>query len=253
MQLDLAFLSQPGGRARNEDACGHWSHDKHLCCVLADGAGGHGGGQQASRLAVQTLIHAFAQRHTLGAQLRHDETSLEADVRHANRHIIEHRSEHPAQAQMHTTAVALWVDLGHEEARWAHCGDSRLYAFRAGQLRTRTRDHSLVQSLVDGGLLDESALRSHHQRSELISALGVDEAELQITVTPQAWRLAEQDAFLLCSDGVWEWLEDADVTQTLQGARSPQDWLQALEAQVLSATAQFPRHDNYSALAVWVR
>jgi PPM family protein phosphatase len=252
MQLELAILSQPGGRENNEDACGHWSHDNRLCCVVADGAGGHGGGQRASQLAVQTLIQSFAQRH-VGVTRSDDEPCLQAFLRQASREIIEHRGETPAQRHMHTTVVTLWVDLNRQEARWAHCGDSRLYAFSAGQLRSRTCDHSLVQSLLDGGLLKETELRTHPQRSELLSALGVDESDLQISVQPQPWRLAEEDAFLLCTDGVWEWLDDDTITQTLQSASSPQTWLQALQTQVLRAAAQNPHHDNYSALAVWVK
>ena len=60
MQLELAILSRRGGRSYNEDACGHWHSDSHLCCVVADGAGGHGGGDRASKLAVQQLISAYA-------------------------------------------------------------------------------------------------------------------------------------------------------------------------------------------------
>ncbi len=296
MQLELAILSERGGRETNEDACGHWSHDNRLCCVVADGAGGHGGGQRASQLAVQTLIQSFAQRGVMpglksiagppqddltpsgglaqrdrfggtlesiagppqgdltpSGGLANQEPTLLTQLLNASRNIIKHRAENPSQRHMHTTAVTLWIDLDRQEASWGHCGDSRLYAFRAGQLRTRTRDHSLVQSLVDAGLLKESELRNHPQRSELLSALGVDESELQISVAPQAWSLLEQDAFLLCTDGVWEWLDDDVFTQTLNATNSPQAWLHALQAQVLSATADTPRHDNYSALAVWVR
>jgi PPM family protein phosphatase len=252
MQLELAILSQPGGRENNEDACGHWSHDNRLCCVVADGAGGHGGGQRASQLAVQALLQSFAQRHAASSRTS-DESCLQAFLRQASRQIIECRSENTAQRHMHTTVVTLWIDLDRQEALWAHCGDSRLYAFRAGQMLTRTRDHSLVQSLVDGGLLKESELRTHPQRSELLSALGVDESDLQISVHPQPWVLTKQDAFLLCTDGVWEWIDDDTTAQTLQSASGPHEWLQLLQTQLLSATAQNPHHDNYSALAVWVR
>ena len=60
MQMELATLSRRGGRNYNEDACGHWHSDSHLCCVVADGAGGHGGGDKASRLAVQYILGAYA-------------------------------------------------------------------------------------------------------------------------------------------------------------------------------------------------
>ena len=59
MELDIAILSRQGGRPYNEDACGHWNSDQHLVCVVADGAGGHGGGDIASRLAVQHVLERF--------------------------------------------------------------------------------------------------------------------------------------------------------------------------------------------------
>ena len=246
VQLELAILSRPGVRGYNEDACGHWHSGTHLCCVVADGAGGHGGGDVASKLAVQHLIERYALAPAATA----------ADVRRllveANGVILDHRRDAAAHQNMHTTVVALFVDLALGLARWGHCGDSRLYAFRAGALALRTRDHSLVQSLVDGGLLSEAGTRSHPQRSELLSALGTQGDELQLSVSDAPWRLEAGDVFLLCTDGLWEYIEDDALQQSLAAAGEPQAWLAALESMVLRNAAHKPDHDNFSALAVWI-
>jgi serine/threonine protein phosphatase PrpC len=131
MQLELAILSKRGGRSYNEDACGHWHSDSHLCCVVADGAGGHGGGDKASKLAVQQLISGYA-----GSPISSPE-AIEQLVRQTNRSIIAHRDDDPSQSQMHSTVVSLFIDLDAQTAAWGHCGDSRLYAFAPAASKRR--------------------------------------------------------------------------------------------------------------------
>jgi PPM family protein phosphatase len=247
MEIELAILSQPGGRGYNEDACGHWHSGTQLCCVVADGAGGHGGGDIASKLAVQYLIEACAAAPVAAA----------ADVRRllveANGVILDHHQEGGVQQNMHSTVIALFVDLALGLALWGHCGDSRLYVFRGGALAQRTRDHSLVQALVDAGMLAETGMRAHPQRSELLSALGTEGDELLIGTSQAPWRLRAGDVFLLCTDGLWEYVEDDALQRSLAAAAEPHDWLAALEALVLRNAAHKPNHDNYSALTVWIR
>ena len=209
MQLELAILSRRGGRSYNEDACGHWHSDDHLCCVVADGAGGHGGGDVASKLAVRHLIARYA------AQPIASPAAIRGLIEDVNREVIAHREDAATQQHMHSTVVALFIDLQHSRATWGHCGDSRLYGFRGGRIAARTHDHSLVQSLVDGGMLAPDRMRSHPQRSELLSALGVAPADLQVGVCDEGWALAAGDVFLLCTDGVWEYVDDAPMEQAL--------------------------------------
>ena len=246
MQMELATLSRRGGRNYNEDACGHWHSDSHLCCVVADGAGGHGGGDKASKLAVQFILGAFAASPDGSAE------AIRAVIMATNRSIIQHRADERALQNMHSTVVALFIDLEANVATWGHCGDSRLYVFRGGRIAARTRDHSLVQSLVDGGMLAAEDMRSHPQRSELLSALGVGEEDLQMSVSTQAWRVEAGDVFLLCTDGLWEYVEDSRLEGALSQAVSPHTWLRDLEQDVLKGASHKPRHDNFTALAVWV-
>ena len=240
---EVALLSEPGGRSINEDACGHWHCARQLCCVLADGAGGHGGGDVAARLAVRHMLDAFAAGAVDG--------DLAALVRDANRALLAGRALDTRCSGMHTTVVCLVVDFVRHTAEWAHAGDSRLYRFSGGRLAERTRDHSFVQSLVDTGLLDEAGVRSHARRSELRSALGVTEAELEVGHSGTPRPVAAGDAFLLCSDGIWEHLDEALLESTLRGAASPDAWLHAIEAAVTAATLGRRSHDNFTAMAVW--
>ena len=246
MQMELATLTRRGGRNYNEDAYGHWHSDSRLCCVVADGAGGHGGGDRASKLAVEFILGRYA------ADGQGSAAAIQDMVVQTNRSIISHRADDRAQQNMHTTVVALFVDLDAQSAAWGHCGDSRLYVFRGGRVAARTKDHSLVQSLVDGGMLAEADMRSHPQRSELLSALGVGEEDLQVSVAPAPWAVRSGDVFLLCTDGVWEYVDDAQMEGALQQAPSPEAWLRELEQAVLRGAAHKPRHDNFTALTAWV-
>ncbi len=244
--MELATLSRRGGRNYNEDACGHWHSASHLCCVVADGAGGHGGGDKASKIAVQFILGGFAALPESSGE------AIQRIIVDTNRSIIQHRADDRALQNMHSTVVALFVDLDARVGAWGYCGDSRLYVFRGGRIAARTRDHSLVQSLVDGGMLKPEDMRSHPQRSELLSALGVGEEDLTISVSPQPWPLEPGDVFLLCTDGLWEYVEDGQLEAALAAAASPLAWLHELERNVLHGAAHKPRHDNFTALAVWV-
>lgn len=246
LAIEIAFLTDPGGRPYNEDACGHWHSERHLCCVLADGAGGHGGGDVASRLAVQNVLERFAEQPTAGSQ------SLSMLLWQTNEKLIGHRSVDKRLRDMHTTVVALVIDFVDAVAHWSHVGDSRLYWFREGRVHERTRDHSLVQSLINAGVLTDAQARGHPRRSELQSALGIRPEDLQVDASAEGMPVTAGDAFLLCSDGLWEYVDDAAMEHALAGATSPAEWLAALERLVRSATAGRASHDNFSAVAVWL-
>jgi serine/threonine protein phosphatase PrpC len=243
--LQVEWLSERGGRPYNEDACGHCRCANQLCAVLADGAGGHGGGDIASRLAVRELVTLFAQRQTSTA----DELALR--LRAVNDAMISARQPDTAQQDMHSTVVCLVIDVVDGRAHWAHVGDSRLYWFRDGRLVQRTRDHSLVQSLVDAGLLAPERLSDHPQRSELRCALGVAPEVLEVAAADAGHAVEQGDVFLLCTDGVWEYVSDAAMEAMLLEAGNARAWLDALADAVLRATRRKANHDNFTALVVW--
>lgn len=247
LALEVAIISETGGRRVNEDACGHWHSERQLCCVLADGAGGHGGGDIASRTAVEHVIGRFALQPTEQGE------GLADLLRQANAALRERQQAGTASADMRSTVVCLVLDFVEHRAHWAHAGDSRLYWFREGQLLQRTVDHSLVQHLIDAGIVPAEGLRSHPRRSELHSALGGAAQDLTVSASTQALpELQAGDVFLLCTDGLWEHVDEAQMQTDLAGATRPQDWLSALERRVIVATQARSGHDNFTALTVWL-
>ncbi|MGE0797090.1 MAG: PP2C family serine/threonine-protein phosphatase [Lautropia sp.] len=244
----FALRSDAGRRDRNEDACGHWQSVDHAgapaCAVLADGAGGHGGGQIAARTAVAAVLEAFAARPAC------DPPAVRTLIANANRAVIARQQPAGETRDMRSTLV-VWVgDPVRGLAAWGHSGDSRLYRLRGGRVIGRTRDHSLVESLVDAGIVAESAARAHPGRSVLTTSLGLADG-FEAAVVDAAHPILPGDAFLLCSDGFWAMLEDRTIEDALRSAGSPADWLERLAAVVSDAASA--DQDNYSALAIWYR
>jgi serine/threonine protein phosphatase PrpC len=248
VQLATASLTDQGGRQRNEDSLGDWSSERLYYCVLADGAGGHGGGDVASRIVVATVLADL--RYLTVAELPPTGERLVSALSHANQNILEEQVRGSGDVKdMRSTAVLLAVDLECRTAAWAHCGDTRLYCFRGGQICAQTRDHSMVQEMVDARLLAAEDMRHHPRRNVLFAALGTAD-ELNIAGLKETFDLLDRDAFLLCTDGLWEYVDEAFMSTTLAQAASPAAWLDALAAQVRAAAKA--NHDNYSAFAVWI-
>lgn len=245
LALEVALLTDRGGRNYNEDACGHWHSDRHLCCVLADGAGGHGGGDIASKLIVQELIGRFSREPSSDGQ------ALGGLLRQTNLALIDQRVPGTPRADMHSTAVCLVIDFVDHHSHWAHAGDSRMYWLRGGRVHTRTRDHSLVQALVDAGVMSEAQMQGHAQRSELRSALGVPAEQLEVSSAEGLDAVQPGDVFMLCTDGLWEYITDEMLERTLAESATPRAWLDALSAGVIAGAAHKSSHDNFTALVVW--
>jgi protein phosphatase len=188
-------------RESNQDACGHRvvAGNGRLLFV-ADGMGGHAGGEIASRIAVESVTQAF------DAAAEDSAVALAGALELANRRILEEARINRQLRGMGTTGVALL--FAADGAYVANVGDSRAYRQRDGTITQLTRDHSLVAELVRRGALSEEQARVHPRRNELIRCLGVDE-EIQVDVDPL--EVAPGDDFLLCTDGLFAVLRDEDI------------------------------------------
>lgn len=243
MKFEIATISKQGGRYRNEDACGYWTSDGGSCWIVSDGAGGHSGGDVASRTVVSSILHDFASDPEVSPGAICDV------LKHANDAVLQEQIRKPDLSDMRATAAILMIDQKTQGVLWGHLGDSRVYCFRHRRLFSQTRDHSLMQSMVDAGYGDVSILRGHPGRSVLLQALGSTD-EMAPTVLPTLMPVQQDDAFLLCSDGWWDYVDEAAMERELIAAQTPEAWLTRLEAELLSRAK--PDHDNYTAVAVWV-
>lgn len=235
------LLSNAGGRENNEDSVGMYQNEQEYCFVLADGLGGHGKGEVASRLAVETCVNVFAQE---GA----GEEVLSQSFDQAQQAILKGQKEDYHAQDMKTTLVLLHV--GEEEIRWGHIGDSRLYYFKNKKLAERTLDHSVPQMLVAAGQIKEKQIRNHPDRNRLLRVLGIDWDAPKYQIGEMTAREGSQ-AFLLCSDGFWELIDEKKMQHCLKKAKTPGQWL-ALMEEIVKKNGQGKNMDNYSAVAVWL-
>ena len=242
MDLEIAVLSKAGGRAHNEDACGYWTSEAGCCWVVSDGAGGHGGGDIASRTVVSSVLRDFAGEPAVAPQ------AVASLILRANQAVLREQATGQASRTMRATAAVLEIDKANDIAVWGHLGDTRIYVFRGCRVFFQSRDHSVMQTMVDAGFGDAAMLRTHPQRSVLLAALGTLE-EIHPAVH-EAIELRDGDVFMLCSDGLWEYVDEATMERLLAESISAEGWLAGLEAEVLAHAKR--DHDNYSALAVWV-
>jgi serine/threonine protein phosphatase PrpC len=237
-----ASLSSRGGRAENQDRCGDAATPGGRAFVVADGLGGHAGGAAAAAAAVEASLDALKGPGLLGRErLQHAFEAAQHAVQDAPR-------RDPAAEGCRTTAVVLEIARGR--AVWGHLGDTRLYHFRGGAVAHQTLDHSMPQALVQTGAIRPEEIRRHPDRNRLLKSLG-GEGEAAPTLLEEPIALAAGDAFLLCTDGFWEFVTEEDMLAALGGASGPAEWLERMENGLLHVATG--SHDNYSATAVLLR
>lgn len=237
MQIKYSFYSAFGTRPENEDnyVC-EQTGPQQLFAAVCDGLGSHGGGQEASRIAVELLK---AIRPT---QLPGKEEILDW-MDQSNQEILRRRN---GPRHMKTTAVALFVD--NTQAVWAHIGDSRLYHFYNGHLANTTEDHSVCNLAVRMGEITRRDIPDHPDRNKLLKVLGEDTIAPEVH-SPIALESGEH-AFLLCSDGLWERLHEDEILLDLHKSASPEQWLFELRAR--AELRKFRDVDNNTAVAVFI-
>lgn len=242
MQLGVTALSRIGARPANEDACGFLSYEGICFCVVADGAGGHRGGAIASKIVVSRVLT------WLRDNPRCEPEALRHAILAANHALVVEQRRDPQLIDMRSTVIAMALDTQRNIAVWGHMGDSRLYLFRDGVVIRRTNDHSLAQQLIDTGYVSAEDMRGSFQQARLYAALGDPDAPSP-TVSEASFAVREGDAFLLCTDGWWDSLESHEIERGLAQAASADDWLRAMEREIIDRRR--PGQDNYTALAVW--
>lgn len=236
MKFSVFQVSRKGGRKNNEDRMGYCYTRESGLFVLADGMGGHPEGEVAAQLALQT-ISALYQRKA--RPIVEDTTEfLASALTTAHHQIIRYASEKGMLDTPRTTLVA--CILQGSGATWVHCGDSRLYVVRDGALLTRTRDHSYLEQQNAGVIKLERV-----NRNILFTCLGSPSKPVFDIVGPVV--LQQGDKLLLCSDGLWGSLSDAEIVRHLAGKNVSE----AVPDLVESALKAGGEHgDNVTALAM---
>lgn len=235
MRISAYCYTNRGGRDHNEDSVRCFAGEGRGAFVVADGLGGHGKGEVASALAADALFQGCSD------SAPGPEDLLEL-FRQANETVMSGQRE-PGQEEMKTTAVVLSID--GDRAAWGHIGDSRLYRFSGGTLTQETRDHSVTFMKYLGGEISYMDICHDDDRSSLLRALG------KLPCKPEAGQadLRPGEAFLLCSDGFWEYVYREEMLADLLKSETPEQWARNMLLRHIRRTPE--GNDNFSLIAVF--
>ena len=241
--IEYAERSDPGrdpGKQVNEDACGYRATRLGHLCVVCDGMGGHAAGREAAELALATIFETF--EHAPAEACPRD--VLQGAVAEASRRVYAMPTSE-AGGRPGSTVVAVLMHARGTEV--AHVGDSRVYLVHEGQISRVTRDHSIVQEMVDRGLLTLEQAAVHPDANRITRALGMA-PEVEVEVRPSPVHHVTGDAFVLCSDGLSDLILDQEILETVDNVPGAQ----AVGKLVDLANAR-GGHDNITVLVLRAR
>lgn len=207
------FSKTDRGRVRTDNQDAYFAGkitDDSVFAVVCDGMGGANAGNVASELAVRHISEYIIRSYRDGMDMTDTEKTLKNAIVSANISLYDKAVNNAELAGMGTTAVAAFVKDG--TAVIAHVGDSRIYLVN-GEIKQLTRDHSVVQSLIESGKITPEDAKVHPRKNVITRALGAEE---DVAVDSDCINLSDGDTLLLCSDGLTNFLDDKDILTVFQ-------------------------------------
>ncbi len=246
MIIDFASFSDKGDREYNEDYIGSANIDNNFVYVLADGLGGHGKGEVASKLVADTITSLVFNKNVK------DENFLDTCFVNAQKKLLIEQKNQGATDKMKTTAVVLYINDRY--ASYGHIGDSRLYVINKKKIVTRTLDHSVPQMLANSGRIKEKDIRHHEDRNRLVKAMGTewDKESPKYQIDEKNLEIKEDMAFLLCSDGFWEWITEKEMQKVLKKKLSADEQLKQM-VEIAYSNGRGKNMDNISAMLIKIK
>lgn len=207
MKFEFFQLTSPGDRDYNQDYMAHIVDKKYALFVVADGLGGHHGGEKASQFFCEGMLKQAANYAHLITE--NPEDVFLAWINDAINEMKRKFGDDPLAEGAHTTCAILYLDS--KLTMTAHCGDSRVYRISPTEILWRTRDHSIPQDLLDMGVITEQELAHHPEQNQLTRSISVKKAhpvDIQVHSV-----ITANDTFVLCSDGFWDNVKHEEFLQ----------------------------------------
>jgi serine/threonine protein phosphatase PrpC len=243
--IEFADISLTGDREDNQDRAAVAAGNGAALLVVMDGMGGHAHGARAAETGCKVMLELFrSQTWPLFDPLGF----LHLALGRAHAAVVTMGSRLALDLRPRATCAVCIVQ--RSEAYWAHIGDSRVYHLRGGRVLSRTRDHSHVEQLLRDGSITEEQIAGHPMRNYVECCLGGEAMLPEMTISRRQ-ALEDDDVLLVCSDGIWANLKDAEIAAFWQpGNGSCGDALTALADRAVAASA--PHSDNASAASlIW--
>ncbi len=237
MKISAYGYTNRGGRPHNEDRICWAAEENSGIFVVADGLGGHSRGEVASALAAEAILQGCTDREEM------TQTVMEEIFQAANQAVLDGQRI-PGQEEMRTTAVAL--DIRGGKAVWGHTGDSRLYRFSGGKTAFVTGDHSVTYKKFLAGEINAMDVYHDDDRSSLLRVLGKPNAKGDSGEAA----VKGGDAFLLCTDGFWEYVYQEEMLVDWLKSAAPEQWAEGMLLRHIRRAP--PGNDNFSVITVFV-
>ncbi|WP_321416512.1 Stp1/IreP family PP2C-type Ser/Thr phosphatase [uncultured Methanomethylovorans sp.] len=228
--MPYASATHQGSRSNNEDSFTVANIENHLLLLVADGLGGHNAGEVASELACEVIKQTV--KDNIEKALFPSEL-LFLSIARANEYVLSYARSDSTLEGMATTAV-IGLIFG-KKVILANIGDSRAYIIRKDEIKQITKDHSLVQSLLDIGAIDEKEAVSHPQKNIVMQSIGSKEG---IKPDYYEFEIAKEDILFLCTDGLTDILKDNEILDAIKECRNIQSIPEKLIESVIKKGAK---------------
>lgn len=242
MTIEYFEFTNKGDREINEDSIVVLEKQDKYCFAVCDGLGGHGRGEVASSIATSAFADTFYCSENL-------ENLIGESIELAQSRILKRQAEEGKPNEMKTTAVALAID--GDVAYCGYVGDSRLYRFQKNKFKRRTLDHSVPQMLALAGDIKEKDIRRHPDRNRLLRVVGMEWEEPQYELEPPL-ELKKDTAFLLCTDGFWDFIDEKAMQKALKKSKSAKEWCEEMVC-IVRENGREEDMDNFSAITVFCK
>ncbi|MBO5543240.1 MAG: serine/threonine-protein phosphatase [Oscillospiraceae bacterium] len=250
MKPDSFIFTDIGGREENQDRAALAEKEDSGLYLIADGLGGHRNGRMAADCAAESILASWKNERP-DTEEKEDEYQpagtgrLTEWIREANEAILAMQKKENCQAKS-TLAVLL---LEENRAAWAHTGDSRIYRLHDGQIASVTEDHSVAFKKYKAGEIRKEDIPTDEDQASLLRSLGTEKRwEPAVDGTDE---LEAGDAFLLCSDGFWEYILDEEILVDSLKSETAKEWASLMLLRVTERIR--PGNDNLSLITVMVK
>lgn len=229
----VKFSAAGSEKKFNEDSLEVLENGDGLLCLLCDGVGGDYGGDLAARIALKSALYFFTSSESNDYLDR-----IKNSIEEANSFLLNHSLNRNSERSMATTFELLYYKDNF--IYWAHIGDSRIYHLKSQKLHQLTKDHSLVQKLLDEGYISSWQAENHPQRNVIIKALG-ENSIIQPDISKIKVNENETNKFLICSDGVTNLISNKELEEILNYSDQ-----EMMKAQIIKLVKQRGASDDYS-------
>ncbi len=233
------WISRKGGRAVNEDYVGSTREKGILCVAVADGLGGNGGGEIASKLTVDSILSSFKKEPVFS------EEQLKKYIDNAKSSVSRKALSDPELLHMASTVAVIMIK--GKRAICATVGDTRIYKFSNGDISEVSEDHSLAFMDFMRGKIEYDEIRTSENQNILTSAVGIDMDRVNFS---HSSGINSSVAFLICSDCWWKYVTEDDMETTIKASGNAREWLERM-AKIRDDKAP-ENSDNYTAAVIMI-